>query len=453
MKTIAVLILINTSLFAQPWDYDFGTGTGSFSIPGESTTFLPTPPSGIARIRIGSQGGSFNLENPGVIGFGSNTELRAVAPTGGSLNKYSMQNYSTGKSFTIKFDLRIDGGSSGTWYFFQGSGSSFTSNTGFAGADVFTGIRWILGTVGSISSSYRTSGAWTSFIGTPFAQANNYTIEIYGNNTTSTQNYTYGTAQSVAVDNWDLWINGVLVGDNLSKAGLSPNTDIDSYMFYGESSVGNVANIFLDNIVYTNTIASTPLPVELSSFSAIVLDNAVKLNWRTETEVSNYGFEVERLQDYNIEKLQDWKKIGFVQGHGNSNSPKDYFFIDDLSFTPNLTHTLNYRLKQFDTDGKFEYSKVIEVDFGSPTKFELSQNYPNPFNPVTTIRFSLPQSANVKLTVHNLLGEEIATLVNEFKEVGVYIVNFNATELNSGIYIYKIEADGFVQSGKMALIK
>jgi hypothetical protein len=451
MKIFGLLLLLSRLLIAQHWDYDFGTGTGSISTPGESTTFLPTPLSGTARIRIGSQGGSFNLENPGVIGFGSNTELRSVAPTGGSINKYSMQNYNIGKSFTIKFDLRIDGGSSGTWYFFQGSGSSFTNNAGFAGADVFAGIRWILGTVGSISSSYRTSGAWTSFIGTPFAQANNYTIEIYGNNTTSTQNYTYGTAQSVAVDTWDLWINGVLVGDNLGKAGLSPNTDIDSYMFYGESSVGNVANIFLDDISYTNTIALTPLPVELSSFYAIVLDDAVKLNWRTETEVSNYGFEVERLQDYIIEKLQEWEKIGFVEGNGNSNSPKKYSYTD-----LNVDYgKLAYRLKQIDTNGQFEYSDIIEVDAGNiPEEIVLEQNYPNPFNPNTKIKFALVETQQVELKVFDILGNEVAELFNGVAEGGkVYEREFSAENFSSGIYFYRLATDNKVEYRKMLLIK
>jgi len=193
---------------------------------------------------------------------------------------------------------------------------------------------------------------------------------------------------------------------------------------------------------------SNPLPVELSSFSAVILENSVKLNWKTETEVSNYGFEILRqAQD------DEWDVLGFVQGHGNSNSPKEYFFLDDLTLTPNLTQTLHYRLKQIDTDGKFEYSKVIEVNVGSPTKFELSQNYPNPFNPLTTIKFSLSQSGNVKLTIYNLLGEKIAQPVNEFKEAGIHTINFNAAQLNSGIYVYKIEANGFVESRKMSLIK
>jgi hypothetical protein len=244
--------------------------------------------------------------------------------------------------------------------------------------------------------------------------------------------------------------------------------ELDNYVYSGgpysdpsilRSMVGNNSNWTGDNAV-RQSMPSSPLPVELSSFSAIVLENAIKLNWRTETEVSNYGFEIQRAEG-NFEfrnspegmDPQNFEMIGFVEGHGNSNSPKEYSFTDDLTLTPNLTHTLYYRLKQIDTDGKFEYSKVIEVDLGSPKKFELSQNYPNPFNPTTTISFSLPQSGNVKLTVYNLLGEQVAELVNGFKEAGIHTINFNAENFNSGLYIYKIEANGIVQSKKMTLVK
>jgi hypothetical protein len=197
------------------------------------------------------------------------------------------------------------------------------------------------------------------------------------------------------------------------------------------------------------SIDETSLPVEISSFSAIVLENSAKLNWRTETEVNNYGFEVERLQDYMIEKLQDWKVIGLIEGNGNSNSPKDYSFVDEHVSTGRYL----YRLKQIDTDGKFEYSKIIEVDLGSPAKFKLSQNYPNPFNPVTTISFAIPQSGNIRLAVFNILGEQVAELVNEFLEAGTHTINFNAEELNSGIYVYKLKVNGIVQTKRMMLIK
>jgi len=214
------------------------------------------------------------------------------------------------------------------------------------------------------------------------------------------------------------------------------------------------------------------LPVELTSFSASVIGNVVRLNWKTETEVNNYGFDIERSLPQPLPKEGAfgtplplgkgqgdglWTKIGFVNGNGNSNSPKSYTFTDANV----LSGKYSYRLKQIDNDGQFEYSKTIEVDLGAPKKFELSQNYPNPFNPTTTIRFSLPDASLnpsqggtlVKLTVYNVLGQQVAVLVNDILEAGVHTINFNASELNSGIYIYKLEAGSLVQTRKMTLIK
>ncbi|MBK7632122.1 MAG: endonuclease [Ignavibacteriales bacterium] len=191
------------------------------------------------------------------------------------------------------------------------------------------------------------------------------------------------------------------------------------------------------------------LPVELTSFSGRVIGKSVMLNWETATELNNYGFNIERAVISNGERNLSWEKIGFVNGNGNSNSPKDYSFVDD-----NISSgRYSYRLKQIDNDGQFEYSKIIEVDMNGVKKFELSQNYPNPFNPSTTIRFSLPEAGNVKLTLFNILGQEVRTLINEYKESGVHTINFEASELNSGMYIYKIEAGSFTQTKKMTLVK
>lgn len=202
------------------------------------------------------------------------------------------------------------------------------------------------------------------------------------------------------------------------------------------------------NILYVNgEVYEGPLPVELSSFSAVTLESGIKLKWRTETEVSNYGFDVERTLS-NSQNLI-WDKIGFVEGHGNSNSPKDYSFVDE-----NISAgKYSYRLKQVDTDGKFEYSKVIEVDLGSAINYELSQNYPNPFNPSTTIRFSVFESSLINLSIFNSLGEKIEELVNEVKEPGVHTIEFNAKDLSSGTYFYRIQTANFVQTNKMILQK
>ncbi len=85
--------------------------------------------------------------------------------------------------------------------------------------------------------------------------------------------------------------------------------------------------------------------------------------------------------------------------------------------------------------------------------YELSQNYPNPFNPVTTINYSISSNGNVQLKVYDILGREVATLVNETKVPGNYKVNFNASNLASGVYFYRLQTGSFVQTKKMVLMK
>ena len=193
----------------------------------------------------------------------------------------------------------------------------------------------------------------------------------------------------------------------------------------------------------------TAMPVELTSFSATTAGSTIKLNWSTATETNNYGFEIERKVGSPQSTVGNYEKIGFVNGNGNSNSPKDYSFVDSKVNAGKYS----YRLKQIDNDGQFEYSKTIEVEMNGVTKFELSQNYPNPFNPTTSIRYAIDGRQFVSLKVFNLLGKEVATLVNENKEAGNYLVNFNASYLSSGIYIYKLQAGEFIQTKKMTLIK
>ncbi|MBS4034508.1 MAG: T9SS type A sorting domain-containing protein [Ignavibacterium sp.] len=226
-------------------------------------------------------------------------------------------------------------------------------------------------------------------------------------------------------------------------------TILDINEFSNLQWIQETTTIFNDlNSQFTNGTffdENSPLPVELSSFTSKLINDKVQLNWQTATEVSNYGFNVERSV-----KDGEWSTIGFVEGYGNSNSPKSYSFSDKDLFAGGSE--FRYRLKQIDTDGKFEYSDVVAVTV-IPTQFELAQNYPNPFNPATTIRFSLPQSTQIKLNVYNLLGQQIATIAEGLFEQGFHKVEFNASELPSGAYIYRIESANFVQVKKMVLIK
>lgn len=194
----------------------------------------------------------------------------------------------------------------------------------------------------------------------------------------------------------------------------------------------------------------TPLPVELTSFTAEAIGSNVVLYWVTATEIRNYGFEVERASS-STTPIQGWEKIGFINGHGSSNSLKHYSFTDsDLSQSGHYS----YRLKQIDTDGKFSYSNIATVYINPiPDAFVLYQNFPNPFNPSTMLQYSIPISTHVLLTVFDVLGNCIKTIVNESQEAGSYEIIFNAGELSNGMYFYKIQAGDFVATNKMLLIK
>ncbi len=235
-----------------------------------------------------------------------------------------------------------------------------------------------------------------------------------------------------------------------SNPGSGDFSDCGFLVYYNNGTVGNKDDDYLFSQLITTGFSEfvfgseSAFPVELSSFSAVKSDNKVILNWATATELNNNGFEIERNVNNN------WEKIGYISGFGNSNSIKEYSFTDN-----NLTIAGKYlyRLKQIDNDGKFTYSNIIEVNIEAPKEFELVQNYPNPFNPETTINYSIPQNGNVKLVVFNTLGEKIATLVNGFTEAGTHSVKFNAGNLPSGIYFYQINTGNFSDVKKMILTK
>ncbi len=200
------------------------------------------------------------------------------------------------------------------------------------------------------------------------------------------------------------------------------------------------------------TVPVSALPVELSSFTAKVLRNGgVQLDWRTETEVNNYGFEVERKESNRQITTDNWEKITFLEGFGNSNSPKKYSFIDRGINYGNFA----YRLKQIDNDGSYEYSDEIEIDAGEiPNNFVLEQNYPNPFNPSTTIRFAINESVPASLKIYDVLGNEVEVLFNKQTEAGkVYNLEFNAANLPSGVYFYRLQAGEYIETKTMVILR
>ena len=197
--------------------------------------------------------------------------------------------------------------------------------------------------------------------------------------------------------------------------------------------------------VCTNKGNNAALPVELSSFTAKSIEEKILLNWKTKTEINNYGFELER----SLAKNKVWNKVGFVEGNGNSNSEKEYSFTDK---NLNGGSKFIYRLKQIDNDGKFTYSDEVEIEV-LPTKYELYQNYPNPFNPVTNFKFQIVNHGLVSLKVYDVLGNEIATIINKELDPGFYNYQWDASYFASGVYFYRIHAGDYVNTKKLLLLK
>ena len=233
----------------------------------------------------------------------------------------------------------------------------------------------------------------------------------------------------------------------LKKITFSGSGDI-IYFHLSDLTIASENTAIVKRFVFGNVPLGEPLPVELSSFSAVQLGTSVLLIWKTETEINNYGFDVERTDDFNG-STQQWKKVGFVVGNGNSSSPKNYSFKDD----PAVGSKYYYRLKQIDSDGQTEYSNIISVDIKVPNQYALYQNYPNPFNPTTNITYNLPSDGNVTLKIYDMLGSEVITLINDNQKTGVYTIPFNASDLASGIYICKMSSGNYSSSIKMMLIK
>jgi hypothetical protein len=247
-------------------------------------------------------------------------------------------------------------------------------------------------------------------------------------------------------DDYTSWVQLNFTIQSLTATSLTINNVTNAIGLF-ENHSNDPATGVINNQILTvpENIINVPLPVELTSFTATAGEDYIYLSWQTKSEVNNLGFNVEKRMNGS-----EWNTIGFVEGSGNSTSPKEYRFIDNNLFVG--ANKFQYRLKQTDTDGSFNYSDIVDVDI-LPAQYELSQNYPNPFNPTTTIRFSLPEKTDLKIDVYNMLGQLIETLAQGIYEAGYHKIKFNASSLASGFYLYRIESSEFTQVKKMVLIK
>lgn len=205
---------------------------------------------------------------------------------------------------------------------------------------------------------------------------------------------------------------------------------------------------YLDDIsIYVYQV----IPVELSSFTGTVSNNKIVLNWVTSSELNNLGFEIQRKI---VNRNSDWEKIGFIKGFGTTTERTNYSFIDNKP----INGTILYRLKQIDYDGSYKIYPSVMVDYHVPDEFILNQNYPNPFNPSTKVSWQSPVAGHTSIKVYDVLGREVATLLDEYRDAGNYEIVFNITqlsrdELSSGVYFYKLTVGENTKVKKMILNK
>lgn len=209
---------------------------------------------------------------------------------------------------------------------------------------------------------------------------------------------------------------------------------------------------------YALTDGSNPLPVEMCSFTGAAVNRTASLRWITCSESNNKGFDVERrVYDEASSSYGNWVKAGFVPGNGTTNEQSIYEYKDAKL----LTGKYQYRLKQVDYNGNYEYHSLnnpSEIVIGKPRQADLYQNYPNPSNPNSKVDFQIPFASKVSLKVYDMTGREVAVLVNTDLDAGYYTSEINGSNLASGVYFYRLTAsstDGqkFSKTMKMVLIK
>lgn len=429
----SILAFFVSGAFAQPWTYDFGSTTGVYNIPSDTSSFfLPHPPSGGGsdRVRVGSGGGGHYLETSSYSTDPTGVRLRIAASSNGSTTKFSIHNYSSPTStFTIRFNAQFTGGTNGEFQFFVGDGSTYNDNNGFNGSQVFTGLRFQY-SAGSVTMNNRLGSNWvsTGLTSTAIAKDTDYYFHIYGNNSGTTASYTdlVGNLATVGPYKFDLYINEHLIGDDLGKALLPNGNNIDSWMFIGINSTGSTSQLILDDFVYTNSIATTPLPVELTEFTAVPANGDVALNWQTASELNNQYF----LLQYSADG-HNWQTIQQLAGAGTTNEPQFYSYIHQF-VQPGYAY---YQLIQVDDNGQENHSDVVTVFVPS------SSNFPVISNPIGD-QISLP--SGYELSLYDLQGRMV--LYNLSNGSGIATAT-----LQPGVYVATLRNDSGEQT--LRLIK
>jgi cytoskeletal protein CcmA (bactofilin family) len=254
---------------------------------------------------------------------------------------------------------------------------------------------------------------------------------------------------------WQIGSSATLGASSLLEGSILANTSIDA----GQSATVH-GRLLAGAVTATGAVTlidNTALPVELVSFSATANRLNCDLLWTTATELNNYGFEIERraVQSGPAQEMeqrnQKWIRIGFVQGAGTSSSPRKYSYTD-RGLNPGK---YEYRIKQIDRDGTFDYCDTVEIDVGlMPKSLMLSVNYPNPFPRNTTVEFTLARDGIAVVKVYNIHAQEMATLFEGIADAGrLYQCRFDASQIPYGMYFVRLDANGQARMQKIVYLK
>jgi hypothetical protein len=188
-----------------------------------------------------------------------------------------------------------------------------------------------------------------------------------------------------------------------------------------------------------------PLPVTLTAFTATVVNGAVLLNWQTASERDNAHFLI----------YQNDEVIATIDGAGTTSEPHDYAYVDN-QVIPGNTYTyvladVSYANEETKYADQAVTVTIPENDI--PIEFVLEDNKPNPFNPTTAISFQLSADSDMELSVFDMNGHKVSTLINGFRDAGYHEINWDASGFTSGIYFYRLTAGDFVETKKMILMK
>ncbi len=194
----------------------------------------------------------------------------------------------------------------------------------------------------------------------------------------------------------------------------------------------------------------TVLPVELTSFDAQIDGPDVLLRWETASETNNAGFEIQSKSGEPDLENGEWEGLDFVEGYGTTLETKTYQYrVEDLD-----PGRYTFRLKQIDYDGTFEYHPEVEVLIEVPAGYYLSAAYPNPFNPQAQFRLSVARRQQVLVEVYNALGQRVAHLFEGTLEADVArAFTIDGSDLQSGLYLYRVVGETFSESRSVLLVK